>query len=74
LVPLAQIVNAKAVDGISENDIDITRRTLLVMIQNLADDEARALEAGLRITATRDLAVKNESGAETESDSGSGPE
>jgi DNA-binding MarR family transcriptional regulator len=59
LVPLAQMVNAKAVDGVSESDIEITRRTLLAMIQNLADDEAWALEAGLRITATRDLAVKS---------------
>jgi DNA-binding MarR family transcriptional regulator len=63
LVPLAETVNARAVEGVSENDIDTTRRTLLIMIQNLADDEAQSLEAGLRITATRDLAVKSNSGS-----------
>lgn len=58
LVPLAEDVNAAAVDGVSTSDIEITRRTLLTMIQNLADDEGQLIADGLRITATRDLAVK----------------
>ncbi len=61
LVPLAEDVNAKAILGVSPEDVDVTRRTLLAMIDNLIIDEARALEAGLRITPTRDQAVKNES-------------
>jgi len=58
LVPLAEDVNAAAVNGVSASDVEITRRTLLTMIQNLADDEGLVVEEGLRITATRDLAFK----------------
>jgi DNA-binding MarR family transcriptional regulator len=40
LVPLAQDVNAVALDGISEKDVEIARRALLIMIDNLAHDQA----------------------------------
>ena len=59
LVPLAEDVNAAAVEGVSKEDLETTRRTLLMMIDNLADDERRALADGLKITATRELAFKS---------------
>jgi len=56
LVPLAEDVNATAVAGVSSEDIEATRRTLLAMIKNLADDELSALDRGQRISPTRELA------------------
>lgn len=38
LVPLAEDVNAVALRGLSESEIAITRRSLLVMIDNLSQD------------------------------------
>ena len=58
LVPLAEEVNAKSIAGVPDKDVEITRKTLLSMIQNLAEDEVQLLDAGLKITATRELAVK----------------
>lgn len=55
LVPLAEEVNRVAVDGVLQLDVETTRRTLLAIIANLAADEERALEGGMRIPATRDL-------------------
>jgi len=55
LVPLAEEVNGIAAQGIPAADVETTRRTLLAIIANLAADEERALEDGLRITSTRDL-------------------
>lgn len=40
LVSLAQEVNAAALDGISEKEVKIARRALLMMIDNLARDQA----------------------------------
>ena len=59
LVPLAEDTNAVAVEGVSKQDLETTRRTLLTMIGNLADDERQALADGLKITATRELAFKS---------------
>jgi len=56
LVPLAEEVNRIAAQGVPAADVETTRRTLLAIIANLAADEERALEDGLRITSTRDLA------------------
>ena len=55
LVPLAEEVNDVAVRGASAADVAATRRTLLVMIENLAQDE---LQAGTkrRMPSTRELA------------------
>jgi DNA-binding MarR family transcriptional regulator len=55
LVPLAEEVNEAAVRGVSAKDVATTRKTLLVMIENLARDE---LEAGnkRRMPSTRELA------------------
>jgi DNA-binding MarR family transcriptional regulator len=56
LVPLAEEVNAVAVQGLTAEDIATTRRTLLVMIENLAKDEAAQLQLERRIPSTRELA------------------
>ena len=40
LVPLAQEVNALALDGLSDREIATVRRALLIMIDNLARDQA----------------------------------
>jgi len=55
LVPLAEEVNEVAVRGASAADVAATRRTLLVMVENLARDETRAGK-GRRMPSTRELA------------------
>lgn len=55
LVPLAEEVNAIAIKGIPEEDIAATRRTLLAMIRNLAEDEIEAIKQDRRIPSTREL-------------------
>lgn len=55
LVPLAEEVNAVALQDVAAEDIAVTRRTLLTMIQRLAEDEARLLEAGYSIPSTRSM-------------------
>jgi len=54
LVPLAQDVNAVAVAGVAERDVERVRRTLLAIIANLARDEAVAPESR-RVPSTREL-------------------
>ena len=39
-MPLAQEVNALALEGISEREVATVRRALLIMIDNLARDQA----------------------------------
>jgi DNA-binding MarR family transcriptional regulator len=56
LVPLAEEVNAVAVRGASAADVAATRRTLLVMIENLARDELQADGKRQRMPSTRELA------------------
>ncbi len=56
LVPMAEEVNQVALQGISQDDIAATRRTLLVMIENLARDEAEHVLQHHRIPSTRALA------------------
>ena len=55
LVPLAQEVNAVAVEGVSDRKVEHTRQTLLAIIENLARDEAAAPETR-RVPSTRELA------------------
>ena len=55
LVPLAEEVNDVAVRGASAADVAATRRTLLVMVENLARDETRAGNRH-RMPSTRELA------------------
>lgn len=56
LVPLAEEVNKVAVAGITAEDIATTRRTLLIMIENLAHDEIAQTRQHYRIPSTRELA------------------
>ena len=56
LVPLAEEVNEMALAGISAEDIATTRRTLLVVIEHLALDEAEQNRQDHRIPSTRELA------------------
>lgn len=67
LVPLAEEVNEVALAGVSAEDIATTRRTLLVMIENLARDEAQQMLQHHRIPSTRALAklVAEADGEET---------
>ncbi len=58
LVPLAEEVNARAVLDVPPQDVETTRRVLLAMIHNLAEDETEVVDQGLRITPTREQAVK----------------
>jgi MarR family transcriptional regulator, organic hydroperoxide resistance regulator len=55
LVPYADEIDALAVAGISGRDIAVTRRTLLAMIQNLADDELEGLRKKRRVRSTREI-------------------
>jgi DNA-binding MarR family transcriptional regulator len=55
LVPLAEKVNHVAVRGASAADVAATRRTLLVMVENLARDETQAGKSR-RMPSTRELA------------------
>jgi len=55
LEPLAQEANEIAIRGVPENDVAVTRQTLLAMIRNLAADEAEALAADRRVPSTREL-------------------
>jgi hypothetical protein len=55
LVPLAEEVNRIAVENVNPQDITMMRRVLLVMIENLARDEAQPNKK-LRIPSTRELA------------------
>jgi len=55
LVPLATEVNAIAVRGLAQGDVASTRKTLLAILENLAAEEARAIEGRRRIPSTREL-------------------
>ena len=74
LVPLAEEVNEIAVRGAPPADIAATRRTLLIMIENLARDEIHS-EEERRMPSTRELArlVAKGSGGRTRGRSGWGP-
>ena len=56
LVPLAIEVNDVAVRGAGAADVAATRRTLLVMVENLACDETQAGKNRRRMPSTRELA------------------
>jgi MarR family transcriptional regulator, organic hydroperoxide resistance regulator len=55
LVPLAEQVNEIAICGAATADIAATRRTLLIMIENLARDEIES-DVQRRMPSTRELA------------------
>ena len=56
LVPLAERVNEIAVQGATAAEISVTRKTLLLMVENLAQDELHAAKRRRRIPSTRELA------------------
>lgn len=57
LLPMALEVNETAIAGIPEQDLAITRRTLLTIIENLVADEAGCEVKGRRrMPSTRELA------------------
>lgn len=53
LVPLAEEVNRVALAGAADDDVDRMRATLLLMVRNLAEDEAALQDEGRRILSTR---------------------
>lgn len=55
LVPKAVEVNEIAVRGVSEEDIAATRRTLLAVVRNLAEDEIAAVQDDRKILSTREV-------------------
>jgi DNA-binding MarR family transcriptional regulator len=55
LVPLAEEVNRIGLAGMSAEDIAITRRTLLTLIENLVGDEVALSERNLRMPSTREM-------------------
>lgn len=55
LVPLAEEVNAIGTRGLTADEIRTTRKVLLAIISNMADDEASAENAERRIPSTREL-------------------
>jgi MarR family transcriptional regulator, organic hydroperoxide resistance regulator len=55
LVPLAEEVNEVALRYIAPSDIVTTRQTLLIMIENLARDEATQAEGERRVLSTQQL-------------------
>ncbi|MGB7299848.1 MAG: MarR family winged helix-turn-helix transcriptional regulator [Burkholderiaceae bacterium] len=67
LVPLAELVNDIATQGIDEAEIAITRKTLLTMITNLADDEYQEQQSGRQVPSTQSF-VSGKSGKSDKSD------
>ena len=55
LLPLAVDVNAVALRDVPAADVAATRRTLLVLIENLAADETASVTPTRRIPSTREL-------------------
>lgn len=55
LEPMAEEVNAVSVEGLSESEIAVLRRSLLAMAENLDADEESASADGRGVPATRAL-------------------
>lgn len=55
LVPLAEDVNDLSLEGISEEELETTRKVLIAMALNLARDERQAVEAGKRMPSTQEV-------------------
>ncbi|OZI16111.1 MarR family transcriptional regulator [Bordetella genomosp. 7] len=64
LIPLAEEVNAIGTQGLTSAEIATTRKVLLAIIANLADDEAAMENAERRLVSTRELSRRiNETSA-----------
>jgi DNA-binding MarR family transcriptional regulator len=55
LVPLAEEVNEISVKGLKTTEINIARKVLLTIIENMARDEAETDDPALRIPSTREM-------------------
>jgi hypothetical protein len=55
LVPLAEDINGRAVNGLTPDEIAIMRRGLHLMIQNLATYEEDSVNERRRVPSTREL-------------------
>ncbi|MGF6367998.1 DNA-binding MarR family transcriptional regulator [Paraburkholderia sp. RAU6.4a] len=55
LVPLAEEVNDISVTGLNDREINIARKVLLAIIENLADDESDSTDPNRRVFSTREL-------------------
>jgi len=55
LVPLAEELNAMALQHIPEADVAVARRVLLAMIENLSTDEMASSDQNRRMPSTREL-------------------
>ncbi|MEW6316915.1 MAG: MarR family transcriptional regulator, partial [Pseudomonadota bacterium] len=55
LVPLAEEVNEISVRGLKATEINIARKVLLTIIENMARDEAETDDPALRIPSTREM-------------------
>ncbi|KAG1535788.1 hypothetical protein G6F50_015220 [Rhizopus delemar] len=55
LVPLAEEINAIGTRGLTEVEIKTTRKVLLAIITNLAEDDAALENAERKVPSTREL-------------------
>ncbi|MFL9927287.1 MarR family transcriptional regulator [Herbaspirillum lusitanum] len=55
LVPLAEQVNDISLAGITEDELEITRKVLVAMSINLNRDELEAIELGQRMPSTQEV-------------------
>jgi DNA-binding MarR family transcriptional regulator len=55
LVPLAEQVNDISLEGITDEELAITRKVLIAMATNLARDEKASQELGKRMPSTQEL-------------------
>ncbi|VVD60975.1 MarR family winged helix-turn-helix transcriptional regulator [Pandoraea terrigena] len=55
LVPLAEEVNEISVDGLKATEINVARKVLLTIIENMARDESESNDPARRIPSTREV-------------------
>jgi DNA-binding MarR family transcriptional regulator len=55
LVPLAEEVNEVGIAGLAASEVEIARKVLLVIIENMARDEAESQDPARRIPSTREM-------------------
>ncbi|WP_269502264.1 MarR family winged helix-turn-helix transcriptional regulator [Burkholderia sp. IMCC1007] len=55
LVPLAEEVNEISVNGLKSTEINVARKVLLTIIENMARDEAESDDPARRIPSTREV-------------------
>ncbi|AMB88335.1 MarR family transcriptional regulator [Pseudomonas agarici] len=69
LIPLAVEVNEVSVRGLKDEEVEIARRVLLTVIENLANAEASSINPSHRMPSTREVGrMINERGESTDTD------